>query len=93
MSEAGGREYASARPAGPVLEGVGLLRSFGPIEVLSDPMMPVDVLYSPSIVAVAMDVTALGLEDGIPVRGDYILKASLITMDNAKDFYFKDSPF
>jgi ribose transport system substrate-binding protein len=56
-------------------------------------MMPVDVLYSPSMVAVAMDVTALGLEEGIPVRGDYILKATLITKDNAKDFYFKDSPF
>jgi ribose transport system substrate-binding protein len=58
-----------------------------------DPMMPVDVLYSPTMVAVAMDVTALGLEDKIPVRGNYILKASLITKDNAKDFYFKDSPF
>jgi ribose transport system substrate-binding protein len=58
-----------------------------------DPMMPVDVLYSPSMVAVAMDVTAVGLEEGIPVRGDYILKATLITKDNAKDFYFKDSPF
>jgi len=58
-----------------------------------DPMMPVDVLYSPTMVAVAMDVTALGLEDKIPVRGSYILKASLITKDNAKDFYYKDSPF
>jgi len=58
-----------------------------------DPMMPVDVLYSPTMVAVAMDVTALGLEDKIPVRGEYILKASLITKENAKDFYFKDSPF
>ena len=58
-----------------------------------DPMMPVDVLYSPTMVAVAMDVTALGLEDKIPVRGEYILKASLITKENAKDFYFKDLPF
>ena len=56
-------------------------------------MMPVDVLYSPSMVAVAMDLTALALEDKVPVRGEYILKASLITKDNAKDFYFKDSPF
>ena len=58
-----------------------------------DPKMPVDVLYSPTMVAVAMDLTALGLEDKIPVRGDYILKATLITKANAKDFYFKDSPF
>ena len=58
-----------------------------------DPMMPVDVLYSPTMVAVAMDVTALGREDKIPVRGTYILKASPITKDNAKDFYFPNSPF
>jgi len=58
-----------------------------------DPMMPVDVLYSPSMVAVAMDVTAAGLETHIPVRGSYILNATLVTKENAKDFFFKDSPF
>jgi ribose transport system substrate-binding protein len=58
-----------------------------------DPMVPVDVLYSPSMVAVAMDVTAAGLVGRIPVRGSYILNATLVTKDNAKDFYFKDSPF
>jgi ribose transport system substrate-binding protein len=58
-----------------------------------DPMIPVDVLYSPSMVAVAMDVTAAGLESKVPVRGNYILNATLITKANAKDFYFKDSPF
>ena len=58
-----------------------------------DPMIPVDVLYSPSMVAVAMDVTAAGLENKIPVRGSYILNATLVTKANAKDFYFKDSPF
>src|SRR5271166_5009136 len=36
MSEAGAKERASAGPADPVLEAVGLSRSFGPIEVLSD---------------------------------------------------------
>lgn len=58
-----------------------------------DPMVPVDVLYSPSMVAVAMDVTAAGMEAHIPVRGSYILNATLVTKENAKDFYFKDSPF
>jgi ribose transport system substrate-binding protein len=58
-----------------------------------DPLIPVDVLYSPSMVAVAMDVTALGLVGKIPVRGSYILNSTLITKDNAKDFYFADSPF
>ena len=58
-----------------------------------DPMVPVDVLYSPSMVAVAMDVTAAGLANHIPVRGSYILNATLVTKANAKDFYFPDSPF
>jgi len=58
-----------------------------------DPMIPVDVLYSPSMIAVAMDITAAGLANHIPVRGSYILNATLVTKENAKDFYFKDSPF
>jgi ribose transport system substrate-binding protein len=58
-----------------------------------DAMVPVDVLYSPSMVAVAMDLTAAGLANHIPVRGSYILNATLVTKANAKDFYFPDSPF
>ena len=58
-----------------------------------DPMVPVDVLYPPAMVATAMDLTALGLEENMPVRGNYILNATLVTKENAKDFYFKDSPF
>jgi len=51
------------------------------------------VLYPPAMVAVAMDLTALGLEEKMPVRGNYILDATLVTKDNAKNFYYKDSPF
>ncbi len=58
-----------------------------------DPMVPVDVLYPPAMVAVAMDLTALGIEENMPVRGNYILNATLVTKDNAKNFYYKDSPF
>jgi ribose transport system substrate-binding protein len=58
-----------------------------------DPMMPVDVLYPPAMVAVAMDLTALGLEENMPVSGNYILNATLVTKENAKNFYYKDSPF
>jgi ribose transport system substrate-binding protein len=45
------------------------------------------------MVAVAMDLTALGLEENMPVSGNYILNATLVTKDNAKNFYYKDSPF
>jgi ribose transport system substrate-binding protein len=58
-----------------------------------DPLIPVDVLYPPAMVATAMDLTALGLEENMPVRGDYILNATLVTKENAKNFFYKDSPF
>jgi ribose transport system substrate-binding protein len=58
-----------------------------------DPVTPVDVLYPPAMVAVAMDLAALGLEENMPVSGNYILNATLVTKDNAKNFYYKDSPF
>ncbi|WP_029075489.1 ABC transporter substrate-binding protein [Kaistia adipata] len=58
-----------------------------------DKMIPVDILYPPAMVAVAMDLTAAGLYDHLPVRGSYILDATLVTKDNAKDFYYPDSPF
>lgn len=58
-----------------------------------DKMIPVDVLYPPAMVAVAMDLTAANLYDHLPVRGRYILDATLVTKDNAKEFYYPDSPF
>lgn len=58
-----------------------------------DKLIPVDVLYPPAMVGTAMELTAAGLYDKVPVRGNYILDATLITKDNAKDFYFPDSPF
>jgi ribose transport system substrate-binding protein len=58
-----------------------------------DSVIQVDVLYPPAMVATSMDLTALGLEEKMPVRGNYILNATLVTKKNAKDYYFKDSPF
>ncbi|MDN5928978.1 MAG: substrate-binding domain-containing protein [Hyphomicrobiales bacterium] len=58
-----------------------------------DKLIPVDVLYPPAMIGTAMELTAANLYDKVPVRGNYILDATLITKDNAKDFYFPDSPF
>jgi len=58
-----------------------------------DKMIPVDVLYPPAMVGTAMELTAAGLYDQVPVRGTFVLDATLVTKDNAKDFYFPDSPF
>ncbi len=58
-----------------------------------DKMIPVDVLYPPAMVATAMQLTAGNFYDQVPVSGNYILDATLVTKDNAKNFYFPDSPF
>ena len=56
-------------------------------------LVPVDVLYPPALIATAMDITVANFTSNGPVRGRYILGAPLITKENAKDFYFPDSPF
>jgi ribose transport system substrate-binding protein len=58
-----------------------------------DKMVPVDVAYPPSMVGTALELTAAHLYDQVPVEGSYILDATLITKDNAKEWYFPDSPF
>jgi ribose transport system substrate-binding protein len=58
-----------------------------------DPMIPVDVLYPPAMIATAMELTVANFYDQVPVRGSYILDATLITKENAAEFYFPDSPF
>lgn len=58
-----------------------------------DPLVPVDVLYPPGMIATAMEVTALKFVSNAPVLGRYILDAPLITQENAAEYYFPDSPF
>ncbi|MFD1745364.1 substrate-binding domain-containing protein [Rhizobium helianthi] len=58
-----------------------------------DKMVPVNVLYPPSMVGTAMELTAAAIYDQVPVHGTYTLDATLITKDNAKNYYFPESPF
>jgi ribose transport system substrate-binding protein len=58
-----------------------------------DELTPVDVLYPPSMISTAMELTALKLTANVPVEGEYILGSPLITSDNAEQYYFPDSPF
>ena len=58
-----------------------------------DKMIPVDVLYPPAMVGTAMELTAAAIFDQVPVRGTYVLDATLVTQENAAQFYFPDSPF
>ncbi|NKN39322.1 ABC transporter substrate-binding protein [Agrobacterium sp. a22-2] len=58
-----------------------------------DKMIPVDVLYPPAMVGTAMELTAAAVLNQVPVSGTYTLDATLITKDNAENYYFPDSPF
>jgi ribose transport system substrate-binding protein len=58
-----------------------------------DKMIPVDVLYPPAMVGTALQLTASALYSQVPVKGTYTLDATLVTKDNAKNFYFPDSPY
>lgn len=58
-----------------------------------DKLTPVDVLYPPSMISTAMELTVLKLTANIPVEGEYILGSPLITPENAEQYYFPDSPF
>jgi ribose transport system substrate-binding protein len=58
-----------------------------------DELVPVDVLYPPSMIATAMEVTALNYVSDVPILGEYILDATLITEENAEKYYFPDAAF
>jgi len=58
-----------------------------------DAMIPVDVLYPAEMVATALQITAGHFYNHIAVSGNYILDATLVTRDNAEQFYYPDSPF
>jgi ribose transport system substrate-binding protein len=58
-----------------------------------DAMVPIDIVYSPSMIANAIELTALHYTAKLPVNGTYILDSPLVTPENAAQYYFPDSPF
>lgn len=59
-----------------------------------DQLIPVNVTYPPSMIATAIEVTALNyVGGGVPIVGEYLLESELVTQENAEAFYFPDSPF
>ena len=59
----------------------------------NDPQLPVNVTYPPAQISTAIELTALGQVSATPVSGRFIIGSQRITPENAKDFYFPDSPF
>ena len=58
-----------------------------------DEMIPANVTYPPSMIATAIEMTAVGLTSTAPVSGTFVIGSVLITPENAADFYYPDSPF
>jgi ribose transport system substrate-binding protein len=58
-----------------------------------DTLVPVDIVYSPSMIANAIEITALHFIAKLPVDGTYILDSPLVTPENAAQYYFPGSPF
>lgn len=75
-----------------VLGGAGMKEMVAKVRD-GDPMIPADVTYPPSMIATAIEMTAVGLTSTAPVSGTFTIGSVLITADNAADFYYEDSPF
>ncbi|MET3896821.1 ribose transport system substrate-binding protein [Devosia sp. UYZn731] len=58
-----------------------------------DKLTPVDVSYSPAMIATAIELTTAHLVSGVQVSGRYVLDSTLITKDNAAGFLDASSPF
>ena len=58
-----------------------------------DTMIPANVTYPPSMIATAIEITAVGLVSQAPVSGEFIIGSVLVTPENAETYYYPDSPF
>lgn len=58
-----------------------------------DTLIPVDIVYTPSMIANAIELTAIHFVAKLPVNGTYILDSPLVTPENAAQYYFPNSPF
>jgi len=89
---------AALEQAGRTGDGIFVVGGAGMKETIKsiadgNELQPVDVLYPPAMIATAMDITVAAFKSNGPVAGRYILGATLITQENAMQFYFPDSPF
>jgi len=75
-----------------VLGGAGMKEMIQRVQQ-GDAMVPADVTYPPSMIATAIEITAVGLVSDAPVAGRFIIGSELVTPENAAQYYFPDSPF
>lgn len=75
-----------------VVGGAGMKQMIKRVENNSQ-LVPVDVLYPPTMIATAIDLTTLHHVSNAAIKGRYILDSPLITPANASQYYFPDSPY
>lgn len=75
-----------------VVGGAGMKQMIKRVENHSK-LVPVDVLYPPTMIATAIDLTTLQYVSNAAIKGRYILDSPLITPENASQYYFPDSPY
>ena len=75
-----------------VLGGAGMKEMIQRV-MEGDEMIPADVTYPPSMIATAIELTAVGMTSSAPVSGTFTIGSVLVTPENAENFYFPDSPF
>jgi ribose transport system substrate-binding protein len=58
-----------------------------------DPQTPVNIVYSPSMIGVSVELTALHFVTKLPMNGTYIVDSPLVSPENATQYYFPSSPY
>lgn len=75
-----------------VVGGAGMQQIIQRVQA-GDKLTPIDVSYSPAMIATAIELTTSHLVGGVQVSGRYILDSTVITSENAAEFLDADSPF
>lgn len=75
-----------------LLGGSGMNRI---VKTVMDGGTPIDadIFYPPTIIIPAIELTTMKFATQAPIQGRYVLDSPLITKENAKSFYFPDSPY
>jgi ribose transport system substrate-binding protein len=75
-----------------IVGGAGMQQMLQRVQA-GDKLVPIDVSYSPAMIATAIELTTSHFTGGIQVAGRYILDSTVITQDNVEQFLDAESPF
>jgi ribose transport system substrate-binding protein len=75
-----------------IVGGAGMQQMLQRVQA-GDKLVPVDVSYSPAMIATAIELTTSHFVGGVQVAGRFVLDSTLITKDNAAEFLDAESPF